>query len=269
MAPTIHLVRHAQAVHNLTVANHSMPDPPLTPLGEQQCRDLCAKFPYHSSVKLVVTSPLRRTIQTSLIAFESELSRSTECVALPEVQETSDLPCDTGSDIFAIKEDFKDKPVNFSLVPEGWNNKQGKWAANGDAVAARCREVRRWLKMRDEQAIVVVTHGGLLHYLTEDWTGAGKFQGKKKESFIRRTSRNLFPFAYGPRYIGTGWENVEFRSYHFVDGDDENASIRETEESKQQRGYKDKPLTKEEKVQLRETTAKTWEEQGYEKASKV
>lgn len=246
-----------------------MLDPPLTPLGEQQCRDLCAKFPYHPSVNLVVTSPLRRTIQTSLIAFESEMSRGIECVAFPEVQETSDLPCDTGSNLSIIKEDFKDRPVNFNLVSEDWNSKQGKWQADGKAIEARCRQARKWLKMRNEEAIVVVTHGGLLHYLTEDWTGAGKFQGKKKESFIRRIHRKLFPFAYGPCYIGTGWENVEFRSYRFVDGDDENASMKETEESKQRRGYEDKPLTKEERVQLRRTTTKSWEELGYEKANQV
>lgn len=221
-----------------------MLDPPLTPLGEQQCRDLCAKFPYHPSVNLVVTSPLRRTIQTSLIAFESEMSRGIECVAFPEVQETSDLPCDTGSNLSIIKEDFKDRPVNFNLVSEDWNSKQGKWQADGKAIEARCRQARKWLKMRNEEAIVVVTHGGLLHYLTEDWTGAGKFQG-------------------------TGWENVEFRSYRFVDGDDENASMKETEESKQRRGYEDKPLTKEERVQLRRTTTKSWEELGYEKANQV
>ncbi|KAL9025367.1 MAG: hypothetical protein Q9196_005792 [Gyalolechia fulgens] len=240
MAPTVHLVRHAQAIHNLTTANHSMPDPPLTPLGEEQCRDLSAKFPYHSSINLVVTSPLRRTIQTSLLAFEPEISRGVECIALPQVQETSDLPCDTGNDLSNIKEEFKDTPINFSLVPEDWNSKQGKWAASGAAIEARCREARKWLKTREEEAIVVVTHGGLLHFLTEDWPGAGALQG-------------------------TGWENVEFRSYRFADGDDEddnaNASLNETEESRQRRGNKDKPLTKEEKVQLRETATKKWEEQ--------
>ncbi|KAL9005682.1 MAG: hypothetical protein Q9188_001541 [Gyalolechia gomerana] len=269
MAPTLHLVRHAQAVHNLTRANHSMLDPPLTPLGEQQCRDLCTKFPYHSSIKLVITSPLRRTIQTSLLAFEPGISRGIECIAFPEVQETSDLPCDTGSNLSVIKEDFKAKPVNFTLVPDDWDSKQGKWAANTNAIEARCREARKWLKERDEEAIVVVTHGGLLHYLTGDWSGAGKFQGKGKEPLLCRIKKKLFPFAYGTRYIGTGWENVEFRSYRFVDGDDENASMKETQQSRQRRGNKDKPLTKEEKVQLRETAAKTWEEQGYEKFSKV
>lgn len=56
---------------------------------------------------------------------------------------------------------------------------------------------------------------------------------------------------------GTGWENTEFRSYRFVDGDDQNASIEETAESRQRRGNEDKPLTKEEKTQMRETVTTT------------
>ncbi|KAI4114745.1 MAG: hypothetical protein LQ341_007764 [Variospora aurantia] len=61
----------------------------------------------------------------------------------------------------------------------------------------------------------------------------------------------LFPNAYDPWYTGTGWENVEYRSYRFVEGDGENASLEEMEESRQRRSKK--PLTKEEKTQLRET----------------
>ena len=53
MAPIVHCVRHAQGYHNLSVANHSMPDPSLTPLGEEQCRQLRKDFPYHSSVQLL------------------------------------------------------------------------------------------------------------------------------------------------------------------------------------------------------------------------
>ncbi|KAL8650630.1 MAG: hypothetical protein Q9210_003716 [Variospora velana] len=253
MAPTVHLVRHAQAVHNLTIANHTMLDPPLTPHGEQQCRDLCDRFPFHSSIGLLVSSPLRRTIQTTLLAFEPEISRGVRYFALPEVQETSDLPCDTGSNLSVLKQDFGDRPVDLSLIPDDWDSKKGKWAADHVAVEARCREARNWLKSREEEHIVVVSHGGLLHYLTEDWTGSGKFQGTRRP-FLRRVKKMLFPNAYDPWYTGTGWENVECRSYRFAKGDGENASLEETEESRQRRS--EKPLTKEEKTQLRETVTK-------------
>ncbi|KAI4142245.1 MAG: hypothetical protein L6R39_005022 [Caloplaca ligustica] len=244
MAPTIHLVRHAQAVHNLTTANQHMHDPPLTSFGEQQCRELSARFPHHSSIDLLVSSPLRRTMQTTLIAFKPELSRGVKYIALPEVQETSDLPCDTGSKLSVLKEEFKDQPVDFSLVPKDWDSKQGKWVANQEAIERRCCEARKWLKDRSEANIVVVTHGGLLHYLTEDWAGCKELQG-------------------------TRWENCEFRSYRFEEGDNKNASLQETEESKSWRNETSKPLTKEEKTQLRETATKKRDEEGYEKATEV
>ncbi|KAL8675095.1 MAG: hypothetical protein Q9168_000466 [Polycauliona sp. 1 TL-2023] len=221
-----------------------MLDPALTPHGENQCLELQSKFPYHDSIDLLICSPIQRTIQTTLLAFEPEISRGVPCIALPDIQETSDLPCDTGSNVDVLKEKFKSKPVDLSLLAKDWDSKKGRWAPEQEAIERRCRDARQWLKRRDEKAIVVVSHGGLLHYLTEDWAGSEKFQG-------------------------TGWENTEFRSYHFVDDDNENASMDETAESRQRRGYKDKPLTKEEKVQLRHTSTKTWETQGYEKSSKV
>lgn len=168
-----------KGTHNLTTANQKMQDPVLTPHGEHQCLDLRAHFPSRSSVSLLVTSPLRRTIQTTLLAFDPEVSRGISCIALPEVQETSGLPCDTGSNLSALKEDFKEKPIDFSLVPEDWNSNKGKWAPNSEAIDARCRDARKWLKARNEETIVVVAHGGLMHYLTEDWSDTEKFYGRK------------------------------------------------------------------------------------------
>lgn len=44
-------------------------------------------------------------------------------IGLPDVQETSDVPCDTGSTPQALREEFADKPVDLELVHEDWNNK--------------------------------------------------------------------------------------------------------------------------------------------------
>ena len=99
-------------------------------------------------------------------------------IALPEAQEVSDLPCDTGSDLEILKKEMEGKPVDLSLVQDGWNNNKGKWAANADAIEARAKEVRQWLKARPEKEIVLVTHGGFLHFFTEDWADTKKYQGK-------------------------------------------------------------------------------------------
>lgn len=160
MPPTIHCVRHAQGFHNLSVANHSMHDPLLTPFGEQQCRDLQKNFPYHSQVDLVVASPLKRTIYTALLAFSNDISnKKLEVIGLPELQETSDLPCDTGSSSTELAKEFQGKPVSLGLVKDGWNNKRGRWAPTTEAINERSRDARKWLMARPEKDIVVVTHG--------------------------------------------------------------------------------------------------------------
>lgn len=237
MAPIIHCVRHAQGYHNLSVANHSMPDPSLTPFGEEQCSNLAKDFPYHNSIGAIVASPLRRTIYTALYAFKPLIEKGMPVIALPEVCETADVPCDTGSDIGVLKEEMKGKPVDLSRVKEGWNVKTGKWAPTADAIEDRAREARLLLKARPEEEIVVVTHGGFLHYFTEDWSDFNKI-------------------------MGTGWKNVEYRSYKFADEDDENASLVETKQSRESRRGSEIPLTKEERMNLRETAKKTWQEGG-------
>ncbi|GAB1731292.1 hypothetical protein NU195Hw_g767t1 [Hortaea werneckii] len=230
MTPRIHCVRHAQGYHNLSVANHSMRDPLLTPYGEEQCRDLARSFPYHDKIDAVVASPIRRTVYTALLGFGSDLDRkSLNVIAMPELQETSDLPCDTGSSPEDLAKEFDGKPIDLGLVQPGWNSKKMQWAANARSIEARARAARLWLMNRPEKDIVVVTHGGFLHYFTEDWSGSDRF-------------------------AGTGWANTEFRTYTFSSSEPEQAHLIETPESRQRRCGDDKSLDREEQAQLKRTS---------------
>ncbi|QSS57683.1 phosphoglycerate mutase [Histoplasma capsulatum var. duboisii H88] len=225
MPPIIHCVRHAQGYHNLSHANHILSDPLLTPHGESQCRALSAEFPHHSRIDLVVASPLRRTLYTALLSFEDQIkSKGLKIVALPEIQETSDVPCDVGSDLAVLRKEVEENgmPVDLELVGGDWNSKKGKWAPSAEAIANRAREARRWLKARPEKEIVVVSHGGFLHYFTEDWQDSTLYQG-------------------------TGWRNTEYRTFTFTSSadrddlygrpvDSDNASLVETCESRTRRG---------------------------------
>ncbi|KAK2794036.1 hypothetical protein FQN51_000945 [Onygenales sp. PD_10] len=250
MPPIIHCVRHAQGFHNLCQENHIIPDPLLTPHGESQCRDLNANFPYHSNVDLVVASPLRRTIYTALLSFEGDIrDKGLTIIALPEIQETSDVPCDVGSDLEALIKEVEEKklPVDLTLVKEGWNSKKGKWAATSQAITNRAREARQWLKARPEKEIVMVSHGGFLHYFTEDW----------QDSTL---------------YTGTGWRNTEFRTYTFsdsIDSDDlysrpvegDNATIVETVESRTRRGREGEPPSRDSQKEFFVQAMRGWEDQ--------
>lgn len=181
MPPTIHFVRHGQGVHNTGSGNYSIQDPKLTPVGIDQCLNLRRTFPLSDKVGLVVASPLTRTIETALQAFEPIITRTgTSIIALPELQETGDIPCDTGSPLKVLERNYAGKPVDLGLLDGEWHVKRGKYAQTDPKITARARAARRWLKDRAESDIVVVTHGGYLHYITEDWSDAGKYCGTFK-----------------------------------------------------------------------------------------
>jgi broad specificity phosphatase PhoE len=96
----------------------------LVPLGEEQARALGSIFAVSESIELILSSPLRRTIQTALLAFPSG-DKNLQVIAWPEVQEASDLICDNGRGLLDIKAEFEDLPVDFSLVEPGWHIKVG------------------------------------------------------------------------------------------------------------------------------------------------
>ena len=160
MAPRIHLVRHAQGLHNVSTENTTIHDPILTTLGQQQCGELQRKFPHHQGIELIVSSPIKRTLYTALFSFQDDIkNRGLKIIALPELQETSGLPCDTGSEPRELANMFRSDPIDFTLVLPGWNVKEGKWAPEKQAIAQRAQEAREWLIQRPEKEIVVVTHG--------------------------------------------------------------------------------------------------------------
>lgn len=261
MAPTIHFVRHAQGFHNLSYANQAIHDPLLTPFGEQQCKLLYSTFPYTAEVDGIVASPLRRTVYTALLSFPEHKS---QIITLPELQETSDQPCDTGSSKEDLEKEFTGKHVDFSHVIEGWNNKKAgsKWSPERSMVEERARVARRWLMARPEKHLVVVTHGGLLHHLTEDWIGSDHIAGT-----MQRVPKSLLNRAeHYYQKSGTGWANTEYRSYNFDPSKTATASLIETEESRTRRRGVEKPLSDAEQRNLKATAEKEWEKQGYVKA---
>ncbi|KAL0469868.1 histidine phosphatase superfamily [Neurospora intermedia] len=257
----IYLVRHAQGHHNVSQANHVFADPLLTPLGESQCAALRDSFPYHDKITHLVASPMRRTLYTCLLSFQPAIERLAAAkggkkvvVALPEVQEVSNLPCDVGSAPEKLHQEFDEAGlVDLSLVKDGWQDKHSPdspWKPEMEKVKRRAEKARKWLyelaqqdstaagaesqadggeeEEKQEKHIVVVTHGGFLHFLTQDFDGMD----------LNR---------------GTGWDNTEWRTYEFVtdaQGKDEDVGLKETEESWRKRKGSAKPLTQTEQEEI-------------------
>ena len=260
MAPTIHLVRHAQGFHNLAPENDFIQDPELTPLGEEQCAALRAAFPDHARVTHLVASPLRRTLATAVAAFGTPALYP--LTALDVLQEVSDAPCDTGSGLERLRGDFGDK-VDLARVRAEWMEKgEGSvFEPTLEALTARAKESRRALRDiagNGDEHVVAVSHGGFLHFLTDDWQGipGGSGEPLVLPSPCRFRSRPLPENPLTADTVATGWANCEYRSYHFVDptGADEDAALVETDESWRRRQPTQKPLSALEQRELRIAT---------------
>lgn len=238
MPTTVHIVRHAQGFHNLSNANQLLPDPELTPLGEQQCAQLCRSFDRHDKITRtapsshqhrtnltpptvdLISSPMRRTLQTTLLSFAPALEppSSLTVLALPLLQEISTLPCDVGSPPDVLASQFPADKVDLSLLTEDWMDKSptGPNAPEYAALERRAQRARefirdlgRGLEEREGRGaeIVVVTHGGFAHFLTGDFEGSGDGGG-------------------------TGWGNAEGRTFVFDEEEGgEGVRLKETEGS--------------------------------------
>lgn len=123
----------------------------------------------------------------------------------------------------------------------------GHYAPTNAALRERARAARRWLKARPEKEIVMVTHGGFLHYFTEDWEDHSQYQG-------------------------TGWSNTEFRSYTFSDEEHntdleghalngDNATLVETVDSRQRRGKVGPIPDRAQQKKLYQLGTQSWNEQ--------
>ena len=169
---TLHCVRHAQGHHNLSEENEeNMHDPDLTPRGKEQCRRLCEEFPHHDKIDCIVSSPLRRTIQTAHIGFEPAIKKNKlQIILAPRAQETSDKKSDTGSDMKKLKEEFGDL-LDDHRMESGWNQNEGKWEMDTYAIEDHAIELRREIHHKAEERgfkhVVLVAHGGVSSFLPD------------------------------------------------------------------------------------------------------
>ncbi|CAI7595531.1 unnamed protein product [Penicillium viridicatum] len=174
MALEVHLVRHAESTHNVS-KDFSQLDPSLTPLGFEQATRLTQTFCHAPQVGIILTSPLRRAIQTTLAAFPHVLDKryfdqdsghgienGTKCTS-----------CDTGSTSPALEKDFP--RLGVKDLPEGWQVKESIYASEDEAVKERAKRARSRIaelsdQLKDGQRkhIVVVTHGVFMKLLSGD-----------------------------------------------------------------------------------------------------
>eukprot|EP00048_Salpingoeca_helianthica_P019017 m.243892 g.243892 ORF g.243892 m.243892 type:complete len:256 (-) comp28840_c0_seq1:25-792(-) len=151
-------------------------DSPLTARGEEQARNIPAQFT-HVRPELVITSPLTRALQTSLLAFGKE----TPLVVLPDMREQRHSSCDFGQNGLTLVNRFSELGPQLADLPEQWwgpgcHIELGAMGfvphtlrETDEDVCARLHRVVEFLLSRPEQRIVLVGHGVLFYHLTHTW----------------------------------------------------------------------------------------------------
>jgi hypothetical protein len=198
-----------------------------------------------------------------------------QILAFPDAQETSSDPCDVGTDLPTLSSFLNSQdppwPVDLSLLAQNptWNHKSfhSRFSPHSDAIKDRARAARLFLREiaaeimakegRDDVQIVLVSHGGFLHYFSDDWEGA----------------------ATRP---GTGFTNGEVRSYQFASllsspasnladnlNDDPDAKLVETKSSRKARGLNHPVPSYSEQEKLFVQAMEGWEAQGLERPDRL
>ncbi|KAJ6337664.1 hypothetical protein OIU76_007361 [Salix suchowensis] len=174
---TIHLVRHAQGIHNVegekdnnAYLSEELFDAHLTPLGWRQVDNL-RKHVYecgvNKKIELVIVSPLLRTMQTAVGVFGGE--RYMDGINAPSIDGGK---CGEKEFIHVTEEEpLVNIGPYFQQLIFHWQIESDEdvlWRADvrekDDEVAARGQKFLNWLWTRKEKEIAVVSHSGFLYH---------------------------------------------------------------------------------------------------------
>jgi broad specificity phosphatase PhoE len=204
----LHLIRHAEGTHNVNQRYRDIAnlDARLTERGIQQCRALSNRIrdaaaggrsgscsplsDLATETDLIVTSPLTRCIQTTLLSLDHAINKSdpsnsttTNSKSPPvvlvyeSVRETVNFNCDRRRDMRHVMRDFDHAGIDFSHIAsredaiwdayvdqlgcdQTWT--QHRESAELHVVADRGRDFFQWLSHRPERHVVVCTHSAFL-----------------------------------------------------------------------------------------------------------
>ncbi|KAI1104407.1 phosphoglycerate mutase-like protein [Jackrogersella minutella] len=222
MAPTIDIIRHAIAEHN--VLGSELPDPGITVTGRRQLAVMQTRYLWGDDVVSIVSSPLKRAVDTAVFGIIPLVKDGMRIDLIPELQEINATPSSTGTSARELLETYSYINFDASALGEEWYLKgpDTPFAPDVAKVERRARKVRGLLRRIASRAaergetdarIVVVTHGEFAHWLTEDFVGTGYHRN-------------------------SGWANTEIRSYQFADlgaPDSEDVPLVETAASMERR----------------------------------
>ncbi|KAI2623772.1 histidine phosphatase superfamily [Xylaria nigripes] len=229
MPPTVHLIRHAESVHNVNPSGSTI-DPELTSQGRGQCEKLKSDFSrLGDKLVCVLASPMQRTIETALLTFR-HYSKTRQIVLLPDLRECGWMPSDTGSSREVLEGKFGSANLDFSLVHPGWNDLNLHGRFGPCRVTRRAQAVRLYIRAiaqawRDSDVhFAVVSHSRFIDALileSQSWFRNAESRAyefdllvgselnaelveSRQSVMLRRFTGNVAPLLFGSQSMTTG-----------------------------------------------------------------
>lgn len=157
-------------VFSATRVDPGIPDPVLTPLGQEQAEQAAASLRAHGVTRLVA-SPYTRTLETAtIIADRLKLPVTIE----PLVRERAAFACDIGSAPGTLAQRFPS--LTFGHLADPWWHDHIALgiAESHDSLAERCASFRRAMRdTHDWDRVAVITHWGFIRAMTGESVGNG------------------------------------------------------------------------------------------------
>lgn len=146
----IYLIRHAQAVHNVT-GNTGLLDPEITELGKQQCMN---KKESYSDVTMILSSTATRTLQTTSILFNNIPIFVTDLL----LEYNTGASCNCRHSLLSLKSQYPNVDFITYLVPE--LQKETTWS-DGEARAKKLLQLLSTIK-NDNIILALVSHANFI-----------------------------------------------------------------------------------------------------------
>lgn len=164
MVKTLYFIRHGQAMHNPDVDIYGKDiltdkkyfDAKLTTEGILQCKEYVLDI----ESDVVFVSPLYRTLQTANLMFGKT---GNKIMALENIRERFGVrPCDKRRSLSILRKDFPH--IDFTNCEEGYDDPI--WTVDHREteveIKDRIKNFLEWIKTREEDKIVIVTHQGFM-----------------------------------------------------------------------------------------------------------
>jgi broad specificity phosphatase PhoE len=79
-----------------------------------------ATFPHMDDITIILSSPLRRTMQTALLAFQPLYARGLKLFLWPALREWGNGASNIGYSLAEMEKEMASLPVDLCLLNEGW-----------------------------------------------------------------------------------------------------------------------------------------------------